>query len=59
MDGLNYTHGRDKKCIQCFGGKLEGKYYLEDGRTILKWFLKGVMWDGMDWIHMALDRDKW
>jgi len=53
MDGLNVTHGRDKRCIQCFGGKPEGKYYLEDlgidERTILKWILKGITWHGMAW----------
>ena len=44
LDGLNDTYGRGKRCIQCFGGKPEGKYYLEDlgidRRIILKWILE-------------------
>jgi hypothetical protein len=29
-----------------------------DGRIILKWIFK--KWDGgMDWIELALDRDRW
>jgi hypothetical protein len=44
MDGLNDTYWKSERCIQCFGGKLEGKYYLEDlsidGRIILNWILK-------------------
>jgi hypothetical protein len=29
-----------------------------DGRIILKWIIK--KWDGgMDWIDLALDRDRW
>jgi hypothetical protein len=27
------------------------------GRIILKWFLDKTGWSGMDWIHMAQDRD--
>jgi uncharacterized membrane protein YcjF (UPF0283 family) len=27
------------------------------GWTILKWILK--RWDGVDWIYVAQDRDKW
>jgi hypothetical protein len=53
MDGLNDTYGRDKRCIQCFGGKPEGRYYLEDlridGRIILKWEIRNNMgWHGLD-----------
>jgi hypothetical protein len=28
------------------------------GWTILKWILE-IGWDGVDWIDMAQDRDKW
>jgi hypothetical protein len=43
-------------------GRPEGRNHLEDpgvdGRIILKWIFK--KWDGgMDWIDMALDRDRW
>jgi hypothetical protein len=31
-----------------------------DGRIILKWiFNQGVGMGGMDWIHLAQDRDRW
>jgi len=31
-----------------------------DGRIILKWiFKKEVGWEGMDWIDLAQDRDRW
>jgi hypothetical protein len=43
-------------------GNPEGKRPLEmpnrSGRIILKWILK-IGWHGMDWIHLAQDRDKW
>jgi hypothetical protein len=29
------------------------------GWTILKWILREVGWDGMDWIGLAQDRDQW
>ena len=43
-------------------GKPEGKNHLGDpgvdGRIKLKWIFK--KWDGgMDWIHLAQDRDRW
>jgi hypothetical protein len=28
-----------------------------DGGIILKWIFK--QWDGMDWIELAQDRDRW
>jgi hypothetical protein len=27
--------------------------------TILKWILREIGWDGMDWIDLAQDRDQW
>jgi hypothetical protein len=27
--------------------------------TILKWILREIGWDGMDWIDMDQDRDQW
>ena len=30
-----------------------------DRRIILKWFLKEIMCENMDWVHLAQDRDKW
>jgi hypothetical protein len=28
------------------------------GRTILKWILREIGWDGVDWMYMAEDRDQ-
>jgi hypothetical protein len=30
-----------------------------DGKIILKWIFKKWGWEGMDWIDMAQDRDRW
>jgi hypothetical protein len=30
-----------------------------DGNIILKWIVKKVGWEGVYWIHLAQDRDKW
>jgi len=42
------TFVREERCIQTFGGELEGKSHLEDpdvdGRIILKWILKKAFW---------------
>jgi hypothetical protein len=44
-------------------GKTEGK--RPAGRPRLRWEdnvkmnLNGIGWGGMDWIHLALDRDQW
>jgi hypothetical protein len=29
------------------------------GWTILKWILREIGWDGVDWMDMAQDRDQW
>jgi hypothetical protein len=29
------------------------------GWTILKWILREIGWDGMDWIELAHDGDQW
>jgi hypothetical protein len=44
-------------------GKPEGKRPL--GRPIRRWVyniimdLRQIGWDGVDWIHVAQDRDQW
>jgi hypothetical protein len=54
--------------IQSFGGSQpkpcihlrEGGHLKDpgiDGRIILKWIFK--KWNGMDWIDLAQDRDRW
>jgi len=30
-----------------------------DGRIILRWIFRKVGCGGMDWIELALDRDRW
>jgi hypothetical protein len=32
MDGACTTHGEEEKCVQSFGGRLEGKRLLESSR---------------------------
>jgi hypothetical protein len=29
------------------------------GWAMLKWILREIGWDGMDWIDLAQDRDQW
>jgi hypothetical protein len=53
------------RCAQyfCFVGKPEGKTPL--GRPRHRWEdniridLWEIGWEGMDWIHLAQDRDQW
>jgi hypothetical protein len=44
-------------------GKPEGGRPLGRPRrrwvTILKWILREIGWDGIDWIDLAQDRDQW
>ena len=57
------THYKPKQHSRCsvLVGKLKERSHLEDlgadGRTILKWML--ISFEGVDWIYLALDRDKW
>jgi hypothetical protein len=39
-------------------GKSEGKGAGVEGKVILKWILRTCP-EGVDWIHMAQDRDRW
>jgi hypothetical protein len=48
--------GGDEKCIQNVGWKSHSEDLRTDGR-ILKSILEQKGLDGMDWIHLAQDRD--
>jgi hypothetical protein len=53
----------EERCIQAFGGKLEGKLPLWRPRRRwednIKMELQEVGCGGMDWIDLAFDRDNW
>jgi hypothetical protein len=56
-------HGRDEKCIKTFIGGVERN--RQHGRSRRRWEdniitdLKAVVWDGVDRLHPAQDRDQW
>jgi hypothetical protein len=49
--------------IEYWWGKPEGKRPLGRPRSWcvdnIKMDLREIMWDGMEWIHLAQDRDRW
>jgi hypothetical protein len=55
--------GRDEKCIKMLFEKPEGKRPL--GRHRRRWensirmSLREIGWEGVDWIHLAQDKDQW
>jgi hypothetical protein len=57
------TNGGDDECYRKLVGKPEGKRQL--GRPRRRWVgnikmdLREIGWDGMDWIDLAQDRDRW
>jgi hypothetical protein len=56
------THGRHEKSIQILIGKPEGKRPL-GRRSRRRWEdnirmdLKEIVWEGVDWIYLAQDRE--
>jgi hypothetical protein len=63
MSGAIGTYGRENRCIQGFGGRLEGKTPL--GRSFrrkwednIKMNLQELEWGVMDWIDLAQDSCK-
>jgi len=57
MNGTCSTHRRGEKCIEFWSEDLG-----IDGRVILEWIridLREIWWEGVDWIHLAQDRDQW
>jgi hypothetical protein len=63
MDRACSTDGRDEKCINILVEKPEGKRPL--GRPRRRWEhnirmdLREIRWEGVDWMHLAQDRDQW
>jgi hypothetical protein len=55
--------GAKRNAYRILVGKPEGNIPL--GRTRRRWVdnikmdLRGIGWDGVDWIDMAQDRDQW
>jgi hypothetical protein len=54
--------GTDKKCIQNFGWKplRKGPVGKPRGRWMynIRIDLRELMWEGVDWMHLAQDRDQ-
>jgi hypothetical protein len=51
------TYGWQRRCIKDFVG-VTWEDLDVDGRIILRWIFK--KWDeGMDWVGVAQDRDRW
>jgi hypothetical protein len=55
--------GRREMCTGFWWGNLMETDHLEDlgldGKVILRFILKEIGWEGMNWIDLAKDRDKW
>jgi hypothetical protein len=53
----------EEECIYDIGGKAEGKRPLGRPRRMsvdnIKMDLREIGWDGMAWIDLAQDRDRW
>jgi len=62
MGGVCSTHGRDKK-FGHLAGKSEGKRPL--GSLRRRWedniitAVREIGWEGVEWMHLAYDRDQW
>jgi hypothetical protein len=52
-----------EKCTRFWWESLKEKDDLEDrginGRLVLEWILGKIGWNGVEWIHLAQDRDQW
>jgi hypothetical protein len=63
VDGACGTHGEGRKLYKVLVGKHEGESPLrrlrhrwEDG---IRLDLREIGWEGVEWIHLAEDRDQW
>jgi hypothetical protein len=64
MSQASSTHGRNEKCVQSFGQKTPReettqKTYAYGWADNTRMDLREIGWDGVDWIHLAQDRNKW
>jgi hypothetical protein len=63
MGGACSTNGEKRNTYRILAGKPDGKRPL--GRPRRRWVdnikmgLREIGWEGVDWIDMAQDRDKW
>jgi hypothetical protein len=63
MGGACSTNGEKRNSCRILVAKLEGMRPL--GRRRRRWVdnikidLRGIGWDGADWMDMAQDRDRW
>jgi hypothetical protein len=63
MGGACSIHGEVSNAYNILVGKPEGKRSL--GRPRCRWednrrvYLKEIGWEGVDWIHLAQDGDRW
>jgi len=53
MSGACSMHGRDEKCIQNFGQRPRHRW------ENIGLDLRERGWGGVDWIHLAQDREEW
>jgi hypothetical protein len=57
------THGRGEKRVEGFGGEARRKKPLRRSRSRwedgIKMYLREIGWGGVEWIHLAQDRDRW
>jgi hypothetical protein len=57
------TNGKKRNAYRILEGKPEGRRPL--GRPRSRWVdnikidLREIVWDGMDWVDLAQDRDQW
>jgi ribosome biogenesis protein Nip4 len=63
MGGTCSAHGGDVKCIRNFGSSLQGKRPLRRPKSRwednIKKNLREIGFEGVDWIHLAQDRNQW
>jgi hypothetical protein len=38
---------------------VNGRSIGVDGRIILKWIFREIVWEGVEWMRLAQDRDQW